>query len=248
MKENAIDQIPSIPVEADVRREYLREDIQPIQTCIGTAEDWPEEEMARLEEKKSQAMEVKWSRNPVALDKEGFKHDGHLTYVLSPVNEKDKTSEDFGPCIGIVVVGVDKETKKNISSMFHAQPYASLRSPAIKNHMAERYAELKERCEPGTIDVGYFGGWGHATADDLRKFEVEEKEYENMIKLCNDTCERVLGLSLIPLANTKHMWQYDTAFFDNEHRRLYIERSKARAAEDIDFNEPGVSYPQSANE
>lgn len=93
---------------------------------------------------------------------------GHANlYSISACNEKDKFSKSFHNCVGIIVSGIDKETKKPISILTHQNPsfFLDRDNPATKEELSSYVADLQDRLRQiqhsavdGSLDVVLIGG------------------------------------------------------------------------------------------
>jgi hypothetical protein len=94
------------------------------------------------------------------LDKIGAIAGGQHVYVISGVNEKDKYSDNFYSCTGLVVCGTDKETGENISILTHQFPGAILGDAHddFWSKLEKQLHNFKIRCEGGSIDSILLGG------------------------------------------------------------------------------------------
>ncbi len=211
--------------------EYLKSDIRPIMACVGTREDFLDsphlKEIRRVRngiDTSQKIHNVDYYADKGELDANNFKHDGRMTYVISDINNKDKFSEGFKNCTGLVVAGKDKKTGENISFLTHQDPDYFLdgveNKNKLKEDLRERIEALKEKCEEGTLDARVFGG------NYFGKDEIEYREnYLNSIKLLSSEVSSVLGFKPVVVVGPKTVQGgQDDVFYDNEHRRLYIVR------------------------
>lgn len=93
------------------------------------------------------------------------------THVISAVNGMDKYSRYYSNCIGLVLMGKDKETKENISVLTHQDTYHSCVAddwvPGFKRDLILRVEEMIQQCKQDSISVSLFGGYLHPKKDDL---------------------------------------------------------------------------------
>ncbi len=209
---------------------YLRPDIKPIMACVGTCRDFGDsphlKEIHRVQNDTDAAEKidnVDFYADKKDMDAKNFKHHGKMTYVVSDINNKDKFSQEFKDCTGLVVAGRDKKTGENISFLTHQDPHYFLNGIENKNKLREdlreRIRALKERCEEGTLDARIFGG--NYFGED--KMEYREN-YLNSIKFLSSETSSALGFEPVVVVGPKNIGGQDDVFYDNEHRRLYIVR------------------------
>jgi len=205
----------------------LREGVHPIVACIGSKKDFDDQ----LSEIKSRARNpdtknVNYSDFAINNTKNGFKHAGFETYVISPIDSSNKWSTGFYDCTGIVAVGIDKETGKEISFMSHQDPKLFLKKhkDVFINDMLERLKDLNNRSEYQTIDITIFGGNflfpGTEGIDENDKSLMENYLYS--INLLSKIIKLELGFNPDIISGPKTVRNCDTAYFDNDNRRLYL--------------------------
>lgn len=167
--------------------------------------------------------------SPVRLRELGFKNAGNFSYVISSVDSKDKYSEQFKDCTGIVAIGLDKKTGEEISFLSHQDPeYFLLKhnnnSEQFLNDLADRLRELKDRSIQGTLDAVIVGGH-HFKTDDH-----SQKKYTDSIELLSKQIAEILGFNPAVLTGPKEKFREesfeDKVFLDNKERRVYIMRPR----------------------
>ena len=230
--------------------EHLRDDIRPIMACTGdkalfkdhpgraeafshTALDaiFHQERHRRDEDYEplavdSNIFEVDWFGWEEKWNKEQVKHGGDESYVISPVDTRDKLTKEGKECIGLFVVGKEKNSGENISFMSHQNTTFLLHfnGPGKQKFIADlrdTLNELKDRAEPGTIDAVIF------TGKDLpertshgRTYHIE---YEDLCTLISDTVQSVLGFRPHAL-DPKTDEIEDHVLGDTKERRIYLMR------------------------
>lgn len=223
-----------------LRREHLKEDVQPITACIGTRKDLGVWETKRKKTKKGGLEEqnralnitdVDYYADDEKLSAQGFdvlttSRDNVKVYVISPVDNTPKTSREYINCTGIIVVGQEVGTNENISFVSHQNPNEFFKSKdnfyALIKALGKRISELKERSEEGTIDVVIVGG-NYFSHDGLSR-----TDYVKSIELLSFIVQQNLGFQPLVMTGPKTVDsanEGDHIFFDTKHRRLYIERS-----------------------
>lgn len=223
-----------------MKSEHLAPGEKPIIACIEGYEDPAEEEKlpdgyetvrkkiddAAKKEDDPNVENVNYAGNPRYLSKRGFLHNGGYTYVISPVSEKDKVSESYIFCTGVVAAGKDKNTGENISVATHQNPKHFLFEDDSKNEFLRdfrsRLGELKERTKEGTVDVVIVGG----------EFPAESPEYvqkyRDSIGLLGEEVKNIFGFepTVVTGPKTRLLYEKDaeSIYFDTKERRLYIAR------------------------
>lgn len=113
------------------------------------------------------------------------------TYIISPIDERDKYSSWYFDCTGIVCSGISKYTDKKVSFLSHQDPLKILYK--YKSDFSEAlYMRLKQMMEISyawTIDIGIFG-WN------IKNKDIYVFDYTEAIKLIRDTVEKILGNNL----------------------------------------------------
>ncbi len=230
------------PEKKDTKKsEHLKEGVSPIFACIGTRDQF---DKARHEPKVFKMLsDLMWDSpvpgtpghyglpndrenrdadyygDPKDLQRDNFKNRGEDTYVISPVDELDKLSNQFANCTGVVATGREKETGRNISFFSHQDPRYFLRKKSqFIIDLDERLEELKKRSEEGTVDAVVLGG------NSFDSDPTYQKAYTESIELLADEIEGVLGFEPVIVTGPKTVSGRDNAYYDTEHRRLFIER------------------------
>lgn len=212
------------------RHDHLKKGVTPIMACIGTAEDFGQQYLILDNHKydSENVTNVNWD-NPFV--NESFKHCGFNSYTISGIDASFKCSEGFYRCTGIVVVGLDKETGKNISFMTHQDPKKILyeSNDQFDKDLSDRLKDLLTRSEKGTVDAVIFGGnvSSYIGVED----STANINYRDSIKKLSCILRERLGFNPLiitgpknrPLKGTPHA-HFDSVFFDTDHRRLFIIR------------------------
>lgn len=225
-----------------LERRHLKEGFAPIMACVGKLEDFfPHQrgdarkfmDSIRTSDLPN-AHNVNYYGNPTELTADKFKHgrqdkDRYNSYVISPVDSRDKFSKQFYDCTGIVVAGQDQETGQNISLLTHEDP-ENFSNPGRQDlfsaALRERLQELKERCVEGSIDAVIVGG-AYTEEDDY------DEDYIASIKGSAAVVSEVLGFEPMVITGPKIVKDPETGtasdnlFYDNDNRRLYMSRPEA---------------------
>lgn len=206
---------------------------QQIIFCVGTLEQFGEE----FQELQYDLVpeEVDFYGDPEILDALNQKHVGELSFVISAVNEAPKSSKEYANCTGVVAVGKDKITKRNISLLSHQHPGTIVdeHSQEFTRDLSDRLEELKERSEEGSIDVAIFGGRAEGKHKELSDEELEV-EYYKAVSLLGDVIHNSIGVDATVLLGPNVRHGFGNSFedlnvrvmFDTERRRLYMIRPR----------------------
>lgn len=214
-------------------QEHLKEGVKPIIGCIGIPNDfnfdWDTVEQRVMEKQFGNSLgevhDVDYYSDPDYLKRNNFLNNGYSTYVISPVDDIDKLSTRFLDCTGLVVTGIDKKTGKNISFLSHQDPkeFLSDNKDQFTVHLRQRFAEIKDRCIPSTIDAVIIGG-NYITLPKSRS--PYKQNYLNSIKLLSLETKQALGFEPSVINGPKQDMGEDKVYYDNENRRLYFIRPK----------------------
>lgn len=223
------------------KSEHLKNGVKPIIVCVGNPKQFREKpntedgkifsDLMKLED----AHNVDFYENPDELDRKGFKNKGQNSYVISKIDGRDKLSEEYRDCTGLLVVGADKETGENISFLTHQMPEYFLGKSENKNlkfkkDLSKQIEELKKRSQEGTIDAVILGGQ-YLSAKSGRHSpaykEMYMAEHEDSIKLLAKEVSKSLGFEPVVIVGPKEVSENnaeDDIFFSNSERRLYLKR------------------------
>ncbi len=143
------------------------------------------------------------------------------SFIISNCSETDKFSEGYIRCIGLVAVGVDKDSKKEISIMSHADPYLFLDDDETREHfllgLSNRLKQLKEQCIPGTIDAVMFGGANRSSVD-----------YKKSITLVSEACKNELAFEPTVIAGQGDHMGHLNVYVETQKRHLYFLRPEQK--------------------
>lgn len=233
--------IPNIPK----KETHLKEGIKPIMVCIGTKKDDMEVSVPARRSIPKSAYYVDFYSDEEKLKEGKFLNAGKKTYVMSPVDNMDKFSDDFFDCTSLIMVGKDKKSGEDISFMTHQNPDCFLvdKKDNFVKDLQKRISDMRKKCEQGTIDSVIIGGnFNHLSEEEvnnilkdkseeekqriLEKIEKYHKNYAGSINLLSDEIKNSLGFEPVVVNGPKNSRGPDFAFFDTKNRRLYFERPK----------------------
>ncbi|MFA6006773.1 MAG: hypothetical protein WC764_03555 [Candidatus Paceibacterota bacterium] len=226
--------------------EHLNPDIKPIMACLGDWWDYKEqpgptlhlsnmvENVIRTElaERENKLIELSFYADPKKLTEKRIKNAGEKSYVISPVDGRDKLSKEYADCTGLVVTGQDKELGVDISFLTHQNPTFFLKSDENKNKfiadLSNSLTEIKERCEPGTIDAVIFSG-SYLPGISPHTGNSYQKVHDESTALITNVVKEGLGFKPSIMVEPKASHGRDDAYYENATRRLFMIRPKLRA-------------------
>jgi hypothetical protein len=222
---------PEIQSRNSLKSEHLKEGIKPIIACLGSLHRFIKGRVFYNDFGSPDEHNVSYWMKASDMDRAGLKNAGENSYVISPVDDFNKYSMGFRNCTGLVAVGEDKETGKNISFLSHQNPKFFLTSSNkdifIKD-LNNQLQELKEKSLEGTVDVAIVGG------NYVKGREGSEKNYLASIGLLSAEVSSALGFEPVVITGPKITSHNDQVFLNNAERKLYIVRPRV-----------GKGYPKS---
>jgi len=213
--------------EPDVLKlEHLAEGIRPITACVGTYKEFKEgieeigDDIEELIDIETTGLDVDFFGDLDTLESENFRNSDFKTYVISPVDERPKSTIETRNCTSVTAVGREKGTGKEISILTHQDPskfHNRYREPFVRD-LKERLEELKNRCDEGTIDIAIAGGW---FAEKDGKEDITE--YQKSLEIINSVVKEIFGFEAVVICGPKG-YDKDDIYFDTANRRLYVVR------------------------
>jgi hypothetical protein len=218
---------------------HLEEGVKPIIACIGSEEDFDHRfawDLINQSDQNKNLLEVKYGAPKSELDENNITYLSPHDYLISPIDSRDKVSYDYQTCIGLVVVGIDKETNEQISMLTHQNISSVISSKKIEfiEDLSRHLQIFKDRSKEGTIDAVIFGG---AYPED----SSSKKMYEEVKGFTSELCKKEVGFIPFDITGPKVIkkfpekkptlagwatdaWPTDTVFFDTKERRLFVQR------------------------
>ncbi len=192
-----------------------------IVACFGTEDDY--KRSRSLEWRHLPTTHVDYYGSARQWEQLDQKNGGKHTYVISSIDDHNKSSDKYADCTGIVVVGAEKG--KNISLLTHQDP-KPLKIPDVleqyTHDLTARLEEMRDRAEPGSVDMIIFGGW---TVPDY------DAGYKRSVKMLGEIGQKVLGIDPTIVLGPNNVRATDTrsirtvsVTFDTDKRRLYMIR------------------------
>lgn len=84
------------------------------------------------------------------------------TYIFSQINNKDKYSDNYLDCTGILLTGLGKNTGKRVSFMTHQDPSFFVENKENKKNFKEELDQevdiFKDKCDQNSVHSIIFGG------------------------------------------------------------------------------------------
>lgn len=210
----------------------IKKGFKPIIACIVDPEslDSSTKKTLLLIEKNGQFID--WDAEEPFWKENNISNAGKESYVLSECNDRDKYSKRYQNCIGIVVVGEEVGSDRQISIMSHQCPrkiVGDIKEKFIKD-LIEKIEEIKSRSKEGSVDVVIFGG----QIRNYNDFVILGKHikryndfyYKESIELLNKIFTRKLNLKpTVMTGPNQHPREGPTeVHFDTQNRRLFIFR------------------------
>ena len=224
------------PRYATPKFSHLEEGIKQITVCLDTLDTSKRREF--LEDQNlemSGAQEIRYLRLPEEnpLHDELYEKESNIqfkrgVYVMSEANEKNKYSEKFFDCIGLVIVGIDEKTGKNISIITHQKPARLLNTEYFGKEDEEEYLKTIKnfvaQCKKGTVDALIIGGkikkGGNVDGDPETYIKGVQKVSSMVAPLIGFEPTVVTGPK-VSISASEDAFPTDI-FFDTKKRRLYL--------------------------
>lgn len=209
---------------------------QRIAYCVGALEQFGEEFQELIYDLEPEP--VDYYGDPESLDALGQKHVEEPSYVISSISEAPKSLEQYANCTGVVAVGRDKDTGRNISFLSHQNPDTTTGDhlEIFTVDFLGSLEELQERSESGSIDVAIFGGWTEGQNNQFDTDKQFEKSYRRAITVLGNIIQQTVSVDATVLLGPSVVWSADggdnpgnhdvRVVFDTEKRRLYMIRPR----------------------
>lgn len=163
---------------------------------------------------------------------------------ITSLNEKQKYSEGYRMCTGLIAVGKSKDDNKEISFLTHdfvPSVYREFKKQWIqkedwdkklneyKSNLGKALMDFNEKVDPKSIDVIIFGG--EASGNKYIFKSNEWKGYEDAVNYNNSLVKDILKITptvIVGPQESKGVGKTDV-YFDTEHRRLYMVRDTQKS-------------------
>jgi hypothetical protein len=225
--------LPTVAEINTLKSEHLTNGEKPIIACVEGYDDIPlnsgEDEPETVRDVILRAKEEgKYEAADYDKDRVLAKEDGFLNgsgYSISPLTFNAKLSSGFIMCTGVLGVGKDKATGKNISFLSHQFPGSFLSKEIARGQYRHdlkiRLAELRKTSISGSVDIVIVGG------EYNKNDPTFEAEYEESIGVLKRAVSEEFGFEPVVITGPKLFVpgkDDEDVFFDTEHRRLFISR------------------------
>lgn len=228
-----------------LKSEHLKDKSDAIMFCVVTPDQFrksAKSEAKSPHDKLKPVWNVDWLGNTYELEDMGFATGGNKTFVISPIDGKDKYSNYLFACPGVIVSGRDKTTGRNISFLCHTDPFFFLRTKKNKSvftkALQQRLIELRDKSVTGTIDAVITGG------DYPKNEPKKQRTYIESIKLLSAETMGALRFEPVVLTGPKvhgsqaakeALSEYDQIYYSNHSRKMYIIRPRVGDASTESF-------------
>jgi hypothetical protein len=189
----------------------------PIRACLIDIYNIDFQTEKTLEEIERKGQFVNYDGDKNFFKENNLRNAGEKTYVISESNDKDKYSKRYCNCTGIIAVGEEKESDKQISFMVHQDPWSFLKSDKRKfiYDLKKAIKEIKNETKENSIDVVVFGGCAG-----------DKDEYKESIRFVSNILTKEFNFDpTIMTGPRKSDTRQTKVYFDTQNRRLYILRS-----------------------
>ncbi len=203
------------------------------------------EDLRNIHEEMEDSEETSWldydGSDLEKLEKEGFKHAGYLSYLISPLAERNWFSDHYINCTAVVGMGRDAATGKELSFLSHQDPNFFINSgpenaARFAADMASSLEELRSRAQEGSVEVLLMGGdfstQAVKTPDD--KTATCRTQYIASIKVLREVVQKTLGFDPKVLAGPNNSKGETIVTVQTQGRKVWVERGK----QDAIFDQP----------
>ncbi len=226
-----------------LKPEHLKKEFRPIISGIYDRNNVDKETQYFIDDFKKNAEFVDFNYREKEIKENKMHSSGYETYVISSCNEKNKYSFSYLNCTGVLAVGVDRLTGKNISFLSHQNPEAFLEDKEVQSNfrkdIEKNIDDLISRCLPGSIDIVVLGGnkedISQKMPDENFRMGIDNIEdflkgpfdtYIKSVKYLNYIVKQKIGFSPIVISGPNDNFETNnhslSIYFDNENRRLYM--------------------------
>lgn len=217
------------------KSEHLKEGVRPIIACINESKKCnffgsvPMPDVPG--DAHDNALDVQYGADIYDMRMKKIINNGEETYLISPIDKRNKLSSEYRNCTGLVAVGIAKKDGQNISFLTHQYPIRFLHDSrrAFKHDLSEQLTRLKELSEEKTIDVVIYGGNYFTDNYNFGGYSAAEfvKDYKESIKLLSDVVKKRFGFRPVVITGPNKAGGGQNVFFDTENRRLYVVRPRS---------------------
>jgi len=218
---------------APQERVHLREGIPPMSgELVDTAKGNPE--LEALRENMDEDGETHWvdfeGGDLEALEAEGFKDAGMGSYLISPIGERNWFSDRYMSCTGVVAIGRDVSTGREISFLSHQDPNYFVdgdkeKAETFARELNSSLEELKARSENDSVEVLLVGGNFNPKAANAGGYRHDQ--YKKSIQALNQIIQETTGFVPKVLAGpNNHVGSETVVVVETQKRKIWIDRDK----------------------
>lgn len=209
------------------------ENYSPIRSIIINSNMIDPDTEKQLKEINDKGIEIDYHASVNYFKRLHMLHNGSETYVISTCSPQDKFSKDYYNCTGIIMVGKDKNSKKQLSIMTHQDPekFLTTKKEDFIDDLSIGIERIKDHTEQDSIDVIILGGHNNL------------KEYEQSLVLLNKVITEKLNIEPTVIAGPDLRGGPTHAYFNTQKRRLYLIRQAPRE-DSTNYNFKPSEYPE----
>ncbi len=197
----------------------IKKELKPVCSRILEIENIDPETQKIIESIKLSGLNLDWDENEDFFDRNKIKNKGRGTYLISESDSKNKYSQNYDHCTGVILVGTALDGKE-ICLMSHQNPdnFLEKKKEEFTDDLLLSIDEFIKKVEKNSIDSVIFGG--------NRGGNV----YLNSIKLLASILQSKLGFEPTVMTGPNDILNNSKRsstdiFFDTQKRLLYIIRS-----------------------
>jgi len=215
-------------------RPETREGFVPIRASIIDKDNIDDFTEVIIKNIKQDGIDIDYSADEMIYKENQMKNAGKRTYVISSCDDRNKFSEGYYNCTGIIIAGKDKNGKE-ISFMSHQDPVKFLGKVKDKftEDLSERTEEILKKVNKDSIDAIIFGGKGDfedpfsgIIKEFDKNFDVSpiKGNYEDSIKFISNILKEKLGFEPTVMTGPNMLSGPSNFYLDTQKRHLYIIR------------------------
>jgi hypothetical protein len=219
--------------KASQERAHLREGIPSVnREIVDTAKGSPE--LESLREKMDEDGEIHWvdfeGGDLEALEADGFKDAGVGSYLISPIGERNWFSDRYMSCTGVVAIGRDATSGKEISFLSHQDPNYFVDGDKDKIEIFSRalgdsLKELEARSEKDSVEVLLVGGNFNPDAEGRGGYKHDQ--YKRSIQALDRIIREVAGVGPEVLTGPNNRVGSETVVVvETQKRKIWIDRNE----------------------
>jgi hypothetical protein len=219
--------------KAAKERIHLREDIPLISGEVVDAAKG-NTELEALQKNMDEDGETHWvdfdGGDLEALEAEGFKDAGPESYLISPIGEINWFSDHYMSCTGVVAIGRDATTGKEISFLSHQDPNYFVDGEkgeleTFSRALGDSLKEMEARSEKGSIEVLLVGGNFNPNA--AGGGDYKHDQYKKSIQALDRIIQVLMGVSPKVFTGPNNRVGSETVVVvETQKRKIWVDRDK----------------------